>query len=269
MRPGRAHPIQPRIEPMTDDSVARRGSRPRSRQRTSVVQVFAELLLTAGVLIGLFVVWQVWINNEISGATQFQASEELSNEWAHAGSNPTTAPSDKGDPVVGSKPKADEAFANLIVPRFGKDFRRPIAEGVGLSVLNNVNLGMGHYPQSQMPGELGNFALASHRSAYGGAFHTIHQLRVGDPIYVETKDGWYKYIYRNTEYVTVQGIGVIAPVPQELGEKATERLITLTTCNPFYSSAERIIAYGVYDSWYPRADGPPKEIAKIADEVGN
>ena len=65
----------------------------------------------------------------------------------------------------------------------------------------------------------------------------------------------------------MSGIDVIAPVPQEAGVEATQRIITLTTCNPFYSSAERIIAYGVFDSWYPRADGPPYAISKVAGEV--
>ena len=163
-----------------------------------------------------------------------------------------------------SEPEPDQAFANLIIPRLGADFKRPIAEGVGTSVLNNVKLGMGHYTQTQLPGQVGNFALASHRSAYGGAFHNIHQLVVGDSIYVETADGWYRYIFRDIEYVKASGVEVILPVPDSPSGSATERLITLTTCNPFYSSAERIIAYGVFDTWYPRAGGPPPEIASIA-----
>ena len=257
---------------MTDDrgiQAAHRRAAPRARKRTSVTQVFAELLLTAGVIIGMFVGWQVWLNNEIAGATQEQAADANSEQWAIPDAKPATKPAKNVDPVVGDKPEAEEMFANLIVPRFGKDFTRPLAEGVGRSVLDNINFGMGHYPQSQMPGEIGNFALASHRSAYGGAFHEIHRLRVGDPIYVETEDGWYKYIYRNTEYVTVSGIDVVAPVPQMPETDPTQRIITLTTCNPFYSSAERIIAYGVFDSWYPRADGPPYQISKVAGEVDN
>ena len=246
---------------------AHRRAAPRARRRTSVTQVLAELLLTAGVIIGLFVGWQVWLNNEIAGGVQEQAATQNSEDWAIPDAKPASKPAKNVDPVIGDKPKPEELFANLIVPRFGKDFTRPLAEGVGRDVLDNINFGMGHYPQSQLPGEVGNFALASHRSAYGGAFHEIHRLRVGDPIFVETKDGWYKYIYRNTEYVHVSGIDVIAPVPQEAGVEATQRIITLTTCNPFYSSAERIIAYGVFDSWYPRADGPPYAISKVAGEV--
>lgn len=244
------------------------GRRRARRHKVTVTQVLGELLLTAGVLCGLFVVWQLWINNEIAGFTQLEASKELSEEWQQqADARPAAVPDDPDEPVVGEAPEDGVKFANLIVPRFGKDFTRPIAQGVGRNVLDNINFGMGHYAQSQMPGEVGNFALASHRSAYGGAFHTIHELRVGDAIFVETQDGWYKYIYRNTEYVTVKGVGVLLPVPQEPEIEAQDRIITLTTCNPFYSSAERIIAYGVFDSWYPRADGPPAEISDVAGEV--
>jgi sortase A len=232
-----------------------------------VIGVFGEIFVTAGVLVGLFVVWQVWINNEVAQVTQASASVDLSQQWADE--KPTAVPDDPATPIVMPQPAHDETFANLIVPRFGEDFRRPIGQGVGFDVINDLTQGMGHYEQSQMPGEVGNFALASHRSAYGGAFHVINELELGDPIYVETEDGWYKYIYRNTEYVPVTGIGVIDPVPQNSEATPTERYITLTTCNPLYSSAERMIAYGVFDSWYPRADGPPPEIAEIASAKGS
>jgi sortase A len=237
-----------------------------------VVGVLGELLMTAGVVILLFLGWQLWFNNVVSENEQRSVADELSQEWEEAPSATPTAdletPADPGVPAVTVTPEANAAFANLIVPRLGADFKRPIAEGVGTAVLNNTRLGMGHYPSTQLPGEPGNFALASHRSAYGGAFHNIHQLVVGDAIFVETADGWYKYIYRSMEYVRSSGVGVILPVPQDPTATPTQSIITLTTCNPFYSSAERIIAYGVFDSWYPRAGGPPSEIAAIATVTG-
>lgn len=237
--------------------------------RATVVGVVGEILITVGVIILLFLAWQLWFNNVVSTATQKAAADALSEQWDEAVPTPdpdnTGAP---GDPIVMDSPPANEAFANLIIPRLGLDYKRPIGEGVGQRVLNNTKLGMGHYTGTQMPGAVGNFALASHRSAYGGAFHNIHQLQVGDSIYVETADGWYRYIFRDLEYVRASGVGVILPVPQAPDATPTERLITLTTCNPFYSSAERIIAYGVFDSWYPRADGPPAEIAQIVTAAG-
>jgi sortase A len=251
--------------------------RPR-RKRVSIVGVLGEILITVGVVILLFLGWQLWFNNIVSSATQKTAADALSQQWESSASpdpgastpppTSTDEPRDPGEPVVMSTPALDKAFANLIVPRLGADFKRPIAEGVGTAVLNNTKLGMGHYTGTQLPGAVGNFALASHRSAYGGAFHNIHQLVVGDSIYVETADGWYRYIFRDLEYVRASGVGVILPVPQSPDVAPTERLITLTSCNPFYSSAERIIAYGVYDTWYPRAGGPPPEIAQIASASG-
>jgi sortase A len=148
----------------------------------------------------------------------------------------------------------------MIVPRFGADYYRPIAEGTGTTaVLNKGEIG--HYPTSQMPGAVGNFAVAAHRTSYGKPFNQISSLLVGDRIYIETADGWYSYIFRNLEYVRPTGVGVVAPVPQTDGATPTDRLMTMTSCNPLFSSAERIIAYSVFDRFYPRAEGPPDEIA--------
>jgi len=58
-------------------------------------------------------------------------------------------------------------------------------------------------------------------------------------------------------------VGVLDPVPQSPGVEPTDRIITLTSCNPVYTASERIIVYGVYDTWYPRAGGAPSEIAAI------
>lgn len=257
-------------ESATEQPTPARRAKPR---RTTVVGVLGEILITGGVLILLFLGWQLWFNDLVFGASQHATAEELSDQWDEdftatptpsATDDPDAAPADPGEPVVMATPAADATFANLIIPRLGDDYKRPIAEGVGAAVLNNAKLGMGHYVQTALPGAIGNFALASHRTAYGGAFHNLPDLVIGDSIYVETADGWYRYVFRNLEYVRASGVGVILPVPQQAGTAPAERLITLTTCNPLLSSAERVIAYGVYDSWYPRTSGPPAEIAGMA-----
>jgi sortase A len=250
----------------------------------SVVGVLGELLMTAGVLVLLFLGWQVWLNDIIVGAEQTNAADRLAQQWeSHpttpSSSDPTDGPSaqptgtpvpgDAGEPVVMAKPEAAQSFANLIVPRLGADYRRPIAEGIGFNVLNNRATGVGHYPDTQLPGQVGNFAVAAHRTTYGAGFHDINTLLVGDSIFVETQDGWYKYVYRGTEYVRPTGVGVLEPVPQVKGATPTDRLITLTSCHPYFSAAERIIAYGVFDSWYPRASGPPAEIATLVQAGAN
>jgi sortase A len=241
-----------------------RAPRRRPRRRVSVIGVLGELLITAGALVLAFLGYQVWLGDLIVGGQLDNEAAEQTEAWAAGYSD--VPPSEAGDPALSDDPPvlggAENAkrFAVLIIPRFGDRYYRPIAEGVGTTeVLNTGNIG--HYPTTQMPGELGNFGLASHRSSGGGNFHDLHKLRVGDNIYVETPDGWYQYSFRNLEYVAPSGVGVLYPVPQADGVDPVERFITLTTCNPFFSTAERIIAYGVYDSFYPRAGGVPAEIA--------
>lgn len=252
----------------------------------SLVNVLGEVFLTAGALILLFLGWQLWFNDLIVGASQSDASTVLSEQWSSSSPtqssliSPTPSPSPseavvvpivlprKDAPPVLAKPRAAEAFANLFVPRFGADFRRTISEGVALSVLNDSAAGIGHYPNSQLPGAFGNFAVAAHRTTYGKSFHDIHRFVPGDHIYVETKAGWYRYVYRNSVYVYPTGVDVLNPVPQMPEVTSRDRLITMTSCNPIFSAAERIIAYGVFDAWFPRSGGMPNELSELARPKG-
>lgn len=237
---------------------------PRKRRKVSLIGVFGELLLTAGVLVLLFLGWQVWLNDIIVGGQLNEESVQQSQEWQHELTG--VGQGTPADPPVLAAPENAQKFALLIVPRWGADYYRPIAQGVGKDVLNHSNIG--HYPTTQMPGEVGNFAIASHRSAHGGNLHDLHQLHVGDHIYVETADGWYLYVFRNLEYVRPTGVGVLDPVPQNPDIQPTQRMITVMSCNPFFSTAERIVAYGVFDRFYPRAGGPPNEIASTVTGAG-
>jgi sortase A len=246
----------------------RRGSRRPSR--VTVPSVLGELLITAGLLVLLFLAWQLWWNDMVMAGTQSEAAQEISRQWVEedrAIDHPdaVAAADTPGEPVVAVAPPTAEPIAVLYVPRFGLDYQRTIAEGVGTSVLNSTRLGIGHYPGTQMPGEIGNFAIAAHRSAYGGGMHLINELRVGDPIYVQTPDGYYTYRFRDLNYVPPTSIDVIAPVPGFPGAAPTDRIITLTSCNPLYSTDERIIAHGVFESWQPTSAGAPTELAAIID----
>ncbi|GAB3127710.1 class E sortase [Glaciibacter psychrotolerans] len=230
------------------------------------------MLITGGVLVLLFLGWQLWWNDMIMANAQTNSATDLSQNWIQQSQitakpvDPTTPPAepqDFGEPVVATPPAETETFAVMYVPRFGADYHRTIASGVGTNVLNSSRSGIGHYPSSQMPGEVGNFAVAAHRSANGGALHLIHELQLGDAIYVQTADGYYTYRFRDLEYVQPTAVDVIGPVPGQPEMAPVDRFITLTTCNPFYSTAERIIAYGVFESWQPLSAGAPTELASI------
>ena len=259
------------VEASTRARSRRRAARP--RRRLSFFGVLGELLMTAGVLVLLFLGWQLWWNDAVIAGQQTNEAAELRQSWGEPVPAPaptqaeSLAPTDFGAPVVSTVAATDTSFGNLYIPRYGEGWVRTIAEGVdAANVLDEGSIG--HYPGTQMPGEEGNFALAAHRSAYGGGMHLIDQLQLGDAIYIETADGWYTYRFRNLEYVQPADVAVIDPVPWTTGAVPTDRLITLTSCNPLYSTAERIIAYGVFESWQPRSAGAPAEIAASLAEEG-
>lgn len=259
--------------------------RARDGRRVSVIGVLGELLITSGVVVLLFIGWQLWFTELTVGNELKNEASQQSREWneqaaatpppsAQPSDDPTGDPTDPADPVS-QNPPVETAPANaqrlgmLIVPRWGGDYYRTIAEGIGVGdVLNKGKLG--HYPSTAMPGAVGNFAIAAHRMGHGGSLHHINELQLGDHIYVETASGWYEYEFRNLEFVHPTGIGVLDAVPQSPETPATERYITLTSCNPQYTSNERIIAYGVFMQFFPRDTSAPNNGApdEIAATVG-
>jgi sortase A len=272
--------------PGTESETPRKPVKP--RRRLSVVGVAGELLITAGVLVLLYIGWQVWLNDIILGNQYASQARSLSQKWDEEDGVGTTSPAPKpsssatADPAgpvgttdnvpVGTAPtKTAEVFAALIIPRFNTaadpNFYRPIAQGVSNTQVLQKK-GIGHYPGTSMPGAVGNFAIASHRTAYGGALHNVPDLRLGDHIYVETQDGWYQYGFRNLQYMPPTEVQVLEAVPEQVGVKADDGIITMTTCNPLLSTKERMAAYGVFESFYPRAGGPPAEIAATVQAKG-
>jgi len=124
-------------------------------------------------------------------------------------------------------------------------------------------IGIGHYPGTAMPGQPGNFAVAAHRTTWGAPFNRIAELRLNDAIVVETADGWYTYRFRTLEYVTPDQVDVLLPVPQAMDVPAGTAYITMTSCSPMYSLAERIVAYGVFESFTPRSAGEPASLEAV------
>ncbi|XKF89846.1 class E sortase [Microbacterium lacus] len=245
-------------------------SRPaRPRRRTSFVGVIGEILITAGAITLLYVVWQLWIGDVIYGAERNASGNELSQTWAQE-FTPETPPSIAPDqpetpvqvePVIIAEPADAEQFGVMRVPRFGADYAFPIAGGVSRARTLDP-IGIGHYPGTAMPGEVGNFALAAHRTTWGKPFNRIADLHIGDAIVVETQGGWYTYRFRTLEYVTPDEVEVLLPVPQAAGIPAGTKYITLTSCSPMFAMTERIIAYGVFESYTPRDAGPPAALSE-------
>jgi sortase A len=150
-----------------------------------------------------------------------------------------------------------KVFAKLYVPRFGGDYAHAIAESTSLNkVLNKV--GIGHYQATQMPGEVGNFAIAGHRAGNGGPFRLIDKFKRGDLAYVQTSDGWFTYRWLQTAVVKPSAIGVIYPKPVGLTAPTNaDSFLTLTSCTPIHVNTDRIVAWFELVGKQSLSDGPP------------
>lgn len=224
------------------------------------VRGLGELLITAGVLLLLFVTWQLWWTDIGANRAQRAITDDLSQQWGNDDRREPTLPAaDYGDPPAEVQAGAGDAFAILRIPAFGPDWQeRPVVQGTGLDLLRD---GVGHYEGTAMPGQVGNFAVAGHRVTYGRPFNQIAELTPGDPIVVETAASWYVYRVRSHSIVTPDRVDVVAPVPEQPGVAPTERLMTLTSCHPQYSARERYIVHAVLDSWQPKTAGEPAVLA--------
>jgi sortase A len=231
------------------------------------VQIFGELLITAGIVLLLFVAWQLWWTNVASDAKQSEVIKDFARELGGpvtpapvpSPSASTPGTTDYGKPAVATAPGHGGTIGIMYIPRFGENYTRPIVEGTTADVLDT--LGLGHYGNTSMPGAVGNFAVAGHRQTHGAVLDNIHTLVPGDKIYVQTRDGYYVYVFRNNRIVMPTDADVLQPVPSRPGVRPTESFLTMTSCNPRFGSQERIIAYSLLDHWQPASAGPPAEIA--------
>ena len=93
-----------------------------------------------------------------------------------------------------------------------------------------------------MPGQLGNAAIAGHRTTYGQPFFDIDKLEVGDEIIVTTLDGRFVYRVTGQQIVSPSDYQVIATTDP------TKATLTLTSCHPKYTARERIIITSELDA---------------------
>ena len=223
----------------------------------SVVRGTGEVLITLGVVILLFCVYQLWWTTVQANAAAEQTTDELLELWEST--PPVVAPPSASatEPTVVVQP--EDAFAMMRIPRFGEDWYKPVFEGTSWGVLGK---GVGHYPDSALPGQVGNFSIAGHRTTYGQPFHNLDSLQQGDVVVVETDDRYFVYRITFTEPQIVKPtqVDVIAPVPGQPGAEPTQKLLTMTTCHPKYSAKQRLIQRAELVSERLKTDGPPPEL---------
>lgn len=235
-----------------------------SHVRTAV-RLLGELFVTAGVVVLLFVVYQLFWTNVEAGLAQREVASDLRSTWEGSvpvAPEPSASPAGEAPaaPVpVMQAPAVGEGLALLHVPRLGEGWVRPVVEGVDAPELAK---GVGHYPDTGLPGQVGNFAVAGHRSTNGEPFRDLDRMRPGDAVVVETEGGWYTYVVDADPFVVLPGdVEVIEPVPGEPGVQADARRLTMTTCHPRWSSAQRLIVHATLTEERAKPAGPPVALA--------
>jgi sortase A len=198
-----------------------RGSaRARSRRRgigSRIVRGFGWTLITAGVLVALFVVYELFVTDLITARHQATLRDELGRQFR------STDP--EGEPP---RPIPGSGLAILRIPRIG--LNTVVVEGVGLEDLKK---GPGHYPTTPLPGGGGNVGIAAHRTTYGKPFWSLDELRIGDEIFLRTSEG--EFVYE------VRWARVVLPSQSEVLDPTGRPALTLTTCDPKFSAARRLI----------------------------
>ena len=220
----------------------------------STLRAAGEACLTAGVLVGLFAAYLVWGTGPRAAQAQDQFAAQLNQAWR---ANPGP-PSDAGQGLAPAVPDritlaTGEPFAFLRIPAFGAQWRFTIIQGTQLAQLN---VSPGHVPGTQLPGQLGNFAVAGHRVTAGNPFWSLPDLRAGDMVYVDTRYDTYVYrVLARPAWVAPADLAVLDPVPGHPRMAPTRRLITLITCDPAWTGTQRVIVTGALEAVTGRSAG--------------
>ncbi|MGW1977111.1 class E sortase [Streptomyces sp. NPDC001889] len=209
-------------------------------------RAMGELFITFGVLMLLFVTYQLWWTNIRAGQEVDKERNKIQEAWADGRKPGTFAPG--------------EGFAIMYIPKL--DVVVPVAASIDKEKVLDRGM-VGHYSEGRlktaMPSDpTGNFAVAGHRNTHGEPFRYINRLQPGDPIVVETQDTYYTYEMASILPQTPpSNVKVIGPVPPGSGFERPGRYITLTTCTPEFTSTYRMIVWGKMVEERPRGKGKP------------
>jgi sortase A len=219
----------------------------------AAVRSVGEVMITAGLVLLLFVAYQLVWTNIAADRAQDKVTNTLRRDWLREGG--TQQPG----AIKLSKSDFGKGFAFLHIPRLGRKYSVPVVQGVSLPDLSR---GVGHYPKTAVPGEVGNFAVAGHRATNGEPFAHLDEVKVGDSLVVETRSTWYGYVVDKVQIVQPSAVWVLDPVPGKPDQLPTRQLITLTTCNPRWASTQRMILFGHLVETQPTSEGRPETLKK-------
>lgn len=222
-----------------------------------IISLIGRAMITLGLILLLFVAYQLWGTNYFEHQSQKKLSKEFEQQLRARDrankSTTTTSPSSSttkpGDNPVVSQPTQEELnqlsqevedgkpIAIIEIPAIG--LKHVVVSGTSKSDLQK---GPGHYPATPLPGQQGNSAIAGHRTTYGAPFNRLDELKVGDKIILDTLRGPFTYIVdKPNKVVSPSDVSVINPTQDPNDPKKLLPTLTLTTCHPKYSAAKRLV----------------------------
>lgn len=251
---------------------------PAPRDWRFYVGTLGKVLIASGVLLFGFVAYQLWGTGIATARAQNQLEDEFAELIAEPASPTGTTPQpDSSDDATDGATTGDGAPASTAVtlpisdrtvPATAPDGDDgpgsgttqdlpPIERGgplakleiprIGLSsivvpgvTLDDLADGPGHYPDTPLPGQLGNAAIAGHRTTHGAPFFDVDQLTAGDEIIVTMISGdRFVYEVTGTEIVEPSDYWVVATTDPTVAQ------LTLTSCHPRYEARQRIVIHSV------------------------
>jgi sortase A len=222
-----------------------------------VVGAVGRVFITVGLLILLFVAYQLWGTGLYTAREQDELEQQFNRALASEGRPTSTTGSTPSTTTPGTPsssttttttqpppppPPDGEAIARIRIPKIGVD--SIVVNGVNREDLRK---GPGHYPDTPLPGQEGNSAIAGHRTTYGAPFGDLDQLTEGDLIQVRTLQGNFEYRVSEQLIVSPSEIEVINPTVDPNDPEGFLATLTLTTCNPKYSAAQRLVIHADLD----------------------
>jgi sortase A len=224
-----------------------------------VLAVVGKILIGAGVILLLFTAYQIWGTALQESHTQAQLRTTLVQETNNQQIQRALAQAAALDklptgPAVTAAHTADPAegapIGDIRIPSIGVN--QVVVEGTDTPDLRK---GPGHYLGTPMPGQVGNASIAGHRTTYGHPFYNLDGVKKGDAIVVTTLQGIFVYDTVSSQVVDPSDSKVIANAP--INE------LTLTTCNPRFSAATRLIVHAqlTHSQLFPNSGLPAVRLA--------
>ena len=203
---------------------------------TRVLRIIGTSLVGIGVLLLLFTAFQLWGTGIFEARSQSALRTQINHELprgaaASAGrATPTSYPTAGGTQTAptSSDPPIGKPVGVIQIPAIGVN--QVIVEGVSDTQLAE---GPGHYPGTPLPGQAGNAAIAGHRTTYAHPFYELNVVKAGDRIIITTPQGIFTYRAISQHSVSPADVAVLNP--------SLAPILTLTTCTPRSSAAQRLI----------------------------